>query len=317
MKKYVIGMDIGASKTLCGLFDEQMRLVRVIQRPTDAELTAEEMMNALDAYARELTRGAGVPLEEVRGLGAAFPSHVDFAAGVLLETADLYQLNDTPVREMLGQRLSLPVFVDNDSNAAALAEHRLGAGRGFRDMIYVSVATGVGGGLILGGDLYRGIHGCAGEIGHMFVSDSTGYPCGCGVSGCVESIASGLNMAKYAMDRIKEGAESRILDHAGTISRIDMVAVGKALAEDDPLAIEVIERGAEYLGRMFQSLYQIFDINIFVYGGGVTKLGERFVSRVIAAYRRHSQMEYRYPAQFLPAELGDNAGMIGAALLVK
>ena len=164
-------------------------------------------------------------------------------------------------------------------------------------MIYVSVATGVGGGLILGGDLYRGIHGCAGEIGHMFVSDSTGYPCGCGVSGCVESIASGLNMAKYAMERIQEGAESRILDHAGTVSRIDMVAVGKALNENDPLAIEVVERGAEYLGRMFQSLYQIFDINVFVYGGGVMKLGEPFVSRIIAAYRRYSQMEYRYPGE--------------------
>ena len=222
MKKYVIGVDTGASKTLCGLFDEQMRLVRVIQRPTDAEATADELLDALDAHVRELARGAGVPLEDVRGLGAAFPSHVDFEAGVLLETADLCQLNDTPVRDMLRKRLGLNVVVDNESNAAALAEHRLGAGRGVRDMIYVSVATGVGGGLILGGDLYRGIHGCAGEIGHMFVSDSTGYPCGCGVSGCVESIASGLNMAKYAMERIQEGAESRILDHAGTVSRIDM-----------------------------------------------------------------------------------------------
>ena len=317
MKKYVIGVDVGASKTLCGLFDEQMRLVRVIQRPTDAELGPEAMMNALDGHVRELTRGAGVALEDVRGAGVAFPSHVDFADGVLLETADLCLLSDAPVRSMLSERLGLPVCVDNDSNAAALAEHRLGAGRGYRHMIYVSISSGVGGGLILNGELYRGIHGCAGEIGHMFVSDSTGYPCGCGVSGCVESISSGLNMAKYAMERIQEGAESRILDHAGTIARIDMVAVGKALAEDDPLAMEVIERGAEYLGRMFQSLYQIFDINVFVYGGGVTKLGERFVSRAIAAYRRYSQMEYRYPAKFLPAELGDNAGMIGAALLVK
>lgn len=317
MKKYVVGVDVGATKTLCGLFDDQMRLVRVIHRPTDPELSAEAMMDALDAHVRELIRGAGVALEDVRGMGAAFPSHVDFSEGVLLETADLYQLNDVPVRDMLKERLGLPVTIDNDSNAAALAEHRLGAGRGFRDMIYVCVASGVGGGLILGGDLYRGIHGCAGEIGHMFVSDSTGYPCGCGVSGCVESISSGLNMARYAIDRIKEGAESRILDHAGTMAGIDMVAVGKALAEDDPLAIEVVERGAQYLGRMFQSLYQIFDINVFVYGGGVTKLGERFLSRVIAAYRRCSQMEFRYPAKFLPAELGDNAGMLGAALLVK
>ena len=317
MKKYVVGVDMGATKTRCGLFDDQMRLVRVIQRSTDQEMPAETMMDVLDVHVRDLARGASVAMEEIRGVGAAFPSHVDFAEGVLLETADLYQLNDVPVRGMLEERLHLPVLIENDSNAAALAEHRLGAGRGHRDMIYVTVATGVGGGLILGGDLYRGIHGSAGEIGHMFVSDSTGYPCGCGVSGCVESISSGANMAKYAIDRIKEGAESRILDHAGTMSRIDMVAVGKALLEGDPLAVEVVERGAEYLGRMFQSLYQIFDINVFVYGGGVMKLGERFVDRIIAAYRRLSQMEYRYPAQFLPAELGDNAGMIGAALLVK
>ena len=317
MKKYVVGVDVGGSKILCGLFDDQMRLVRVIQRSTDQELPPNEMMDTLEAHVRELIRGAGVGIEEVRGIGAAFPSHVDFADGVLLETADLYQLNNIPVRGMLEDRLNLPIYIDNDSNAAALAEHRLGAGRGYRDMIYVTIATGVGGGLILNGDLYRGIHGSAGEIGHMFVSDSAGYACGCGVSGCVQSIASGANMAKYAIDRIKEGYDSRILDHAGTMSRIDMVAVGKALAEGDPLAIEVVSHGAEYLGRMFQSLYQIFDINIFVYGGGVIKIGKPFIDRIIAAYRKYSQMDYRYPAEFLPAELGDNAGMIGAALLVK
>ena len=150
----------------------------------------------------------------------------------------------------------------------------------------------------------------------MFVSDSLGYPCGCGVTGCVQSISSGPHMAEYAMNRIKEGAESSILRYAGTLSRIDMVAVGRAFAENDPLAMEVVERGAEYLGRMFQSLYQIFDINVFVYGGGVMKLGPRFVDMIIASYRRYSQMELKYPAHFLPAELGDNTGMIGAALLV-
>ena len=149
----------------------------------------------------------------------------------------------------------------------------------------------------------------------MFISDSTGYPCSCGVTGCVQSVASGLNMAKYAMERIQEGAESRILDHAGTVARIDMVAVGKALAEDDPLAIEVIERGAEYLGRMLHSLNQIFDINVFVYGGGVTKLGKRFIDRIVASYRHYSLMDQKYPAQFIPAELGDNAGMIAEVAL--
>ena len=111
--------------------------------------------------------------------------------------------------------------------------------------------------------------------------------------------------------------DSRILEHAGTMSNIDMMAVGKALNTGDSLALEVVNRGAEYLGRMFHSLNQIFDINVFVYGGGVTKLGKRFIDRIVASYRHYSLMDQKYPAQFIPAELGDNAGMIGAALLVK
>ncbi len=265
MKKYVIGIDVGGTKILYGVFDNRMNLLRVIQRATDQELTPDQMMRQMTSNVQELLRGADIRPEEVRGIGAAFPSHIDFNRGFVLETCDIPQLNNVPVRDMLENRLNIPVWLDNDSNVAALAEHRLGAGRGHRDMIFVSISTGIGGGLILNGDLYRGIHGCAGEIGHMFVSDSLGYPCGCGVTGCVQSISSGPHMAEYAMNRIKEGAESSILRYAGTLSKIDMVAVGRAFAENDPLAVEVVERGAEYLGRMFQSLYQIFDINVFVW----------------------------------------------------
>lgn len=316
MKKYVIGIDVGGTKILYGLFDDGMNLLRTIQRPTDQELLPNQLMDQMTGHVLELQRGAGISADEVRGIGAAFPSHIDFNRGVVLETSNIQALNNVPVRDILEARLNLPVWLDNDANVAALAEHKLGAGRGHRDLIYVTISTGIGGGLILNGALYRGIHGAAGEIGHMFVSDSVGYPCGCGVTGCVQSVASGIHMAEYAMDRIKEGAESSILKYAGTLSRIDMVAVGRAFAENDPLALEVAVRGAEYLGRMFQSLYQIFDINVFVYGGGVMKLGPRFADMIISAYRRYSQMEIKYPARFIPAELGDNTGMIGAALLV-
>ena len=119
----------------------------------------------------------------------------------------------------------------------------------------------------------------------------------------------------YVTDRIKEGEDSSILNYAGTLSNIDMEAVGKALQGNDSLALEVVNRGAEYLGRMFHSLNQIFDINVFVYGGGVTKLGKRFIDRIVASYRHYSLMDQKYPAQFIPAELGDNAGMIAEVAL--
>ena len=316
MRNYAIGIDVGGTYIKLGLFDGGMQLVAEQKFMTDKDGTAVELMNFLAQQAHSLVDKAGLALKDVRGIGAAFPSSVDFKRGITLESSNIVALNDQPVREMLEKRLDVPVYVDNDGNVAALAEHRYGAGRGYDDLIYATLATGIGGGLILNGQLYRGMHGMAGEIGHMFISDSTGYPCGCGVIGCVHSISSGFFMARYAMDRIKEGEESRILDYAGTLSNIDMVAVGRALQMNDPLALEVVNRGAEYLGRMFHSLNQIFDINIFVYGGGITNLGHRFTDRMIASYRHHSLMDQKYPAKFLPAELGERAEIIGAALLV-
>lgn len=316
MQEYAIGIDVGGTNIKVGLFDREMNLVRSLQTLTDKELEADEMIDHLAVQVRQLMAESGLTTADVRGLGAAFPSFIDYENGVVVETSNIISLNDLPVRRMLAERLEMPVWLENDANAAALAEHELGAGRGHDDMIYATISTGIGGALILNGKLYRGMHGMAGEIGHMFISDSTGYPCACGVTGCVESISSGAHMARYATDRIKEGMDSRILDHAGTLSNVDMVAVGRALASGDSLALEVVNRGAEYLGRMFHSLSMIFDINVFVYGGGVTQLGKRFVDRIVAAYRHYSLMDQRYPARFLAAELGTNAGLIGAALLV-
>ncbi len=317
MREYVIGIDVGGTNIKLGLFDSGMQLVSELKYSTDKDGTAKEMMDYLAQQVKGLVEKAGLTMADIKGVGAAFPSYVDFKRGMTLESANLVALNEQPVREMLETRLEVPVFVDNDANVAALAEHRYGAGRGYDNLIYATLATGIGGALILNGQLFRGMHGMAGEIGHTLISDSIGYPCSCGVTGCVHSISSGFYMARYAMDRIKEGEESRILDYAGTLSNVDMLAVGRALAMNDPLALEVVNRGAEYLGRMFHNLNQIFDINIFVYGGGITNLGHRFTDRMVASYRHHSLIDQKFPAKFIPAELGERAGFIGAALLVQ
>ena len=315
MKQHVVGIDVGGTRIQLGLFSEN-EIVAEKHFLTDKEISAVELMDLLANQVRKLAAASGLTMEDIRGVGASFPSYIDYEKGMCVETSNIMSLNDQPVRDMLRERLGVPVYVDNDGNLAALAEHELGAGRGYDNLIYAELSTGIGGGLILNGKLYRGMHGMAGEIGHMLVSDSIGYPCGCGVNGCVQSISSGAFMARYAMDRIKEGEDSRILDYAGTLSNIDMVAVSRALQMNDPLALEVVNRGAEYLGRMFHNLNQIFDINVFVYGGGITNLGHRFIDRMIASYRHHSLIDQKYPAKFLPGELGDRAEVIGAALLV-
>ena len=317
MGSYRIGIDVGATNIKIGLFDGDMTLLDQMQTLTDQEADLDRLMDLIVGFVRRILGKNGLELAGVDGIGVALPSYIDYERGFVVETSNIMSLNNAPVRDMLTDRLGVRVAIENDANAAAIAEHELGAGVGFENMIYAQLATGIGGGLILGGKLYRGMHGMAGEIGHMFVSDSTGYPCSCGVTGCVQSISSGVYMAKYATDRIKEGYDSTILNYAGTLSNIDMEAVGKALQTNDSLALEVVSRGAEYLGRMFQSLNQIFDINIFIYGGGVANLGGRFIDRMIAAYRHHSLIDQHYPARFIPAKFGDKAGMYGAALLLN
>lgn len=316
MREYAVGIDVGGTNIKVGLFDKNMTMVKSIKTLTDKDLEANLMMDLLASLVRQLLKEAELTIDDVRGVGAAFPSFIDYENGYVVETSNILSLNDLPVRDLLSERLGVEVYLENDANAAALAEHQMGAGQGHEHLVYVTISTGIGGALILNGKLYRGMHGMAGEVGHMFISDMTGYPCSCGVTGCVESIASGKHMARYATDRIKEGMDSRILDHAGTMTNIDMVAVGRALASGDSLAIEVVNRGAEYLGRMFHSLNMIFDINVFVLGGGVTQLGKKFMDRIVASYRHYSLMDQKYPARFLPAALGNDAGLIGAALLV-
>ena len=316
MKKYRVGIMLGATNIKLGLFSEDMELLDQMQTLTDQEADLNRLMDFIDTLVRHLVKKNNLSMDDLLGVGAALPSYIDYDRGIVLDTDNIMYLTNAPVRDLLKQRMGVEVVIENDANAAAVAEHALGAGKGFDNMIYAALSTGIGGGLILNGKLYRGMHGMAGEIGHAFVSDTTGYPCPCGVTGCVQSISSGAYMAKYVTDRIKEGYDSAILNYAGTMSSIDMEAVGKALQVNDPLALEVVNRGAEHLGRMFHTLNQIFDINVFIYGGGVAKLGPRFIDRMIAAYRHYSLIDQRYPAQFIPAAFGDRAAMYGAALLL-
>lgn len=316
MKKHRIGITLGATNIRLGLFDENMALLDHFQTLTDDEADLNLLMDFMDRLVRRLLHQNGLNMDDLIGVGVALPSYIDHDRGLVLDTDNIMYLSNAPVRDLLQARLGVPVIIENDANAAALAEHQMGAGMDYDNMIYTALSTGIGGGLILNGKLYRGMHGMAGEIGHIYVSESTGYPCTCGGVGCVQSISSGAYMAKYVTDRIKEGYDSAILNYAGTMTGIDMEAVGKALQVNDALALEVVSRGAEHLGRMFHTLNLIFDINVFIYGGGVAKLGARFIDRMIAAYRHYSLNDQHYPARFIPAKFGDHAAMVGAALLL-
>ena len=186
MNKYRIGIDVGATNIKVGLFDGEMNMIDHIQTLIDQDADLNRLMDYIAALAKRIAKDNNIEVRDLLGVGAAFPCYIDYKNGIALDACNVMALSNAPVRDMLCERLGVPVIVDNDANAAALGEHRMGAGVGHEHMIYAALATGIGGGLIINGKLYRGMHGMAGEIGHMFISDSTGYPCSCGVTGCVD-----------------------------------------------------------------------------------------------------------------------------------
>lgn len=316
MSTLYVGIDVGGTKVAYGLFDEEYRLLKRLEIPSRPEIPAEAMMDEIIDGVDVLLAAGNSGRGDLAAVGACFPSFINHREGRVIYTVNLPNWVGLPIQDMLSQRLGAPVEVDNDANVAALAEHRQGAGQGADNMIYITISTGIGGGLIINNQLFRGSHGMAGEIGHMLVSDKYGFSCGCGNPGCVESISSGTNMARYAAMRIAEGAESSISRYAGG-GEITTRHIGKALAENDPLAIETVDHAAEYLGRLFESLYQVLDIDLIVYGGGAVKVGPRLMERSISRFNEMCKYGAEFPVTFAPARLGDDTGIIGAALLTQ
>jgi len=312
-----VGIDVGGTKTALGLLDESCALVAKRAMKSDPELPFSEMLDAIATELDALLYEAGVSRSALSGVGIGLPGHVHFRKGMLLTAPNLPRWAGKNVRQATEARFGVPCVADNDANAAALAEFAMGAGRGSGNMAYVTVSTGVGCGLILNGRLFRGSYGAAGEIGHLFVTDSGINPCGCGRKSCAEAMSSGTGMANYAKIRLAEGEKSVLPELAGGAARITARHIAEAARAGDALALEAVDRAAEGLARAFYNLYQLLNCDTLVYGGGVAGFGSLLFDRVERRFFELMPMAREYPMRMLPAKLGGDAGIIGAALLVS
>jgi glucokinase len=304
----LVGVDLGGTKVQA-VKVEGDDVVAESRRPTPAE-GPESVVAAVAEAVREL----GDP-DDVAAVGVGAPGAIDFATGVVRRAPNLHGF-DRPIAlgAMLAEALGVAaVAVDNDVNVAALAEHRLGAGRGSDDLLAVFVGTGVGGGLILGGTVRRGPSGVAGEIGHMIVHDG-GRRCGCGGHGHLEAYAGRAGMERTARKRVEEGHKTKLVKIAGD-RRMKSSVFAKALAEDDDLAKELVAEAADALGAALASAVALVDLDRVVLGGGLgDRLGAPFVAAVEDATRARLFVPDA-PFTVVPAALGDLAGARGAALL--
>ncbi|WP_242605941.1 ROK family glucokinase [Frankia sp. Cppng1_Ct_nod] len=312
----VVGVDVGGTKVAAGVVDVTGAIVASVRRPTPTHEPAE-VADTIDAAVAELRAAVGP--ESVRAVGIGAAGWIDRERSHVLFAPNLAWRNE-PLRDEVSARTGLPVVVENDANAMAWGEYRFGAGRGHDDLVCVTVGTGIGGGIVLGGRLYRGRFGIGGEIGHMQLV-AGGHLCGCGNRGCFEQYGSGRALVRTARELVSTSpaAGRRLLESAdGDVTRLTGPAITAAAQEGDPLAVKCFEEIGSWLGRGLASLAAILDPGRFVVGGGVAEADDLLLGPARAEFRNSlSGRAYRPEADIVVAELGPPAGIIGAADLAR
>jgi glucokinase len=307
----VIGVDLGGTKLLAGAVGADLTVRHRAARSARGA-DQHEVIDTLVASVEEIRGAAG---DDVVAVGVGVPSQMDFARGVALSTVHL-PIADVPLRDVLAERLGLPVFVDNDANAALLAEHRHGAAAGTRHAVMLTLGTGVGGGVLVEGVIMRGVLGAAGELGHMVI-DADGPPCfgSCPNRGCLEALASGSALGRDAL-AAAQAEPSSALGRALAEGQQITGALATELAHDgDPAAGALVGRLGSFLGVGIANLVNIFNPEVVVVGGGVIAAGELLLGPARAVVAQRALGPSRDAARVVPAHFGAESGMLGAAAL--
>ncbi len=306
-----IGIDIGGTKIAGGVVDELGQVLAQDRVPTDAGDPAA-LEDAVVAMVQRLSGDERLPV------GVAAAGFIDAAQSTVYYAPNISWRNE-PLRQRLEQRLGVAVVVDNDANAAGWAEFRFGAGRLVSDMVVLTLGTGVGGAVIVSDRLLRGGFGVAGELGHLRVVPD-GRACGCGARGCLEQYASGRALQRAAAEIADAGGVGGPLAAARAAAGGELVGadIGRLIGEGDPGAVAALQQVGSWVGQACASLAVSFDPQLFVLGGGVAAAGERLLDPVRRAFLDHLPARGYHPEpQFAVAELGNEAGVVGAADLAR
>ncbi len=310
-----IGVDIGGTKILAGLVDDEGEILSTARRPTPHH-DAQEVLQLVAETVNELKDGTNLPID---GVGVGVAGLVDVERSRVYFAPNL-RWSQVPARVILEAATGLPVCIENDGNVAAWGEYRFGAGRGLEDLVLVTVGTGIGGGIVIGGKLFRGGHGVAGEIGHINAVPD-GRLCGCGRAGCLEQYASGNALVREARQLAAERrAEAGMLLSLGdgTPEGVQGVHITQAAKAGDPVAMEAFTVVGTWLGRGLADLAAVLDPQAFVIGGGVSDAGDLLLASVRQTLADKLIGQQNRPApEVRIAELTNNAGLVGAADLVR
>lgn len=304
----LIACDIGGTQIRVATFDAASgEMIQQKRIPTQAP--GEKAVDRLLGLIAELWPAQG----HVRAVGAAAPGFVDPETGVIFFSPNIPGWNGLPLRATIEDRFDIPVFVGNDANLAALGEWRFGAGRGYHHVLYLTVSTGIGGGVVHNDRLLHGARGLAAEVGHITV-EPDGPLCGCGKRGHLEAVASGTGIANYVAEKLAAGVASPFLKGPHPTAK----EISAAAFQGDTLAIEAIHRAGTYIGHALADFLHLLNPSIVIIGGGVSHSGELLFAPMRAAMEeRVISTEYTRDLKIVPAQLGDDCGLMGALALAK
>jgi len=303
-----IGIDLGGTNIKGGLVTPAGQVLEEKNVPTEVSGGVEHVLSRMAGVIRYLTQSAGkIP---VNGAGIGFPGQLSVSKGVYFSGPNLPGWNNVPVAFELEKRVGIPVVIDNDANLAALGEYAFGGGKGVTHMLLVTLGTGVGGGIILNRQLYHGITDAAGEIGHTSIH-MEGWKCACGRSGCLEAYVGTRGILRRLKEKIEAGADTVLKGKAfETITPKD---IGTAAADGDTVSVDVMKETGEILGFGLANLANLLNVEKIVVGGGIANAGDLILKPAEESLRRESLPVVSQACSLVKAELGNKAGLVGAA----
>lgn len=315
-KPFAIGIDVGGTKIAAGLVNRAGNILHRYTTRAHSEQQPEVVIRAIEEAYRCLVKESRVEAAEIEAVGLGFPGNTNGPAGIVLVSSNLPAWSHFPLRDTLIERLGVPVILDNDTNLGAVGEHRYGAGRGARNMGYVTFSTGYGLGIIINNGLYVGHTGTAGEVGHTVI-DIGGPPCTCGKNGCVMAYASGVGISRMAYEQIHAGADTLLRQMAPPDGRrISGEMVAAAAQQGDTVACDILRKAGYYGGVGLSMIVEILNPELIVVGGGLVRIGSLLWDPMLVAMREHVQPELWDSVRVVPWQLGDDLGIIGAAAKV-
>jgi glucokinase-like ROK family protein len=310
----IAAVDIGATSIDVALSTLGSELVAHRGEPADVREGPKAVLGRVKDLLSELLEGQGASRREVRAIGVGVPGPVEQASGLLRSPPIMPGWDRFPIRDAFAGEYAAPVFVDNDVNVMALGEHWGGVGEGLDNMLFVKIGTGIGGGIIADGRLYRGTQGCAGDIGHICV-DPEGPVCSCGNRGCLEAVAAAPAIALKAERCAREGLSpslSGVLEERGELSARD---VGEAASRGDYYALEIIRESGRLVGRVLATLVSTLNPSLIVIGGGVANIGHSLLAEIRSTVYRRSLPLATRNLPIVLSELDETAGVVGASVL--